>query len=209
MVAFGDSYATLADFKAYMKQETRDANDDTLQDALDTATAEVNRITNRVFWTSDAATPRVYTPESYLRCKVDDFYTTDGLVVECDQSRNGNFTETWASTDYELSPLNGIVDGEPGWPYWKLKAVGNFWFPLCLYPQERTGVVRITAKWGWADVPYPVKRATMIIAAENWKLKDAPLGVAGFNQFGVLRVRQNTAAMSKLNKYIRKPVMLG
>lgn len=209
MVAFGDSYATLAEFKSYMKQETRDANDDTLQDALDTATREVNRITSRVFWTSDAASPRVYTPQSYLRCKVDDFYTTDGLVIETDPTGTGTFPYTWASSDYELRPFNGIVDQEPGWPYWKIKAVGGYWFPTVLAPQVRSGVVRVTAKWGWADVPYPVKRATMIIAAENWKLKDAPLGVAGFNQFGVIRVRQNSAAMSKLAKYVRNPVMLG
>lgn len=209
MVAFGDSYATLAEFKSYMKQETRDANDDTLQDALDTATTEVNKICNRVFWTSDTASSRVYTPQSYLRCKVDDFYTSEGLVIETDPTGTGEFPYTWATSDYELSPFNGIVDQEPGWPYWKLKAVGGYWFPVALAPQVRSAVVRVTAKWGWADVPFPVKRATMIIAAENWKLKDAPLGVAGFNQFGVIRVRQNSAAMSKLAKYVRQPVMLG
>lgn len=209
MVAFGESYASLDEFKAYMKQETRDANDDTLQDALDTATREVNRITNRVFWTSDAASPRVYTAPSYLKIKIDDFFTSSGLVIETDPSGNGEFPETWASSDYELSPLNGVVDQEPGWPFWKIKATGSFWFPTCLAPQARSGVVRVTAKWGWAEVPYQVKRATMIIAAENWKLKDAPLGVAGFNQFGVIRVRQNSAAMSKLAKFVRNPVMLG
>lgn len=209
MVAFGDSYATLAEFKSYMKQETRDANDDTLQDALDTATVEVNKICNRVFWTSTTASPRLYKPESYLRCKVHDFYTTDSLIIETDPTGTGSFPYTWTASDYELSPFDGIVDQEPGWPYWKIKAVGGYWFPVALAPQVRTAVVRVTAKWGWADVPTPVKRATMIIAAENWKLKDAPLGVAGFNQFGVIRVRQNSAAMSKLAKFVRKPVMLG
>lgn len=209
MVAFGESYADLAEFKVYMKQEVRDANDESLQDALDVATTEVNKICKRVFWTSDAATPRVYTPQSWRRLKVDDFYTTTDLVVETDPTGLGDFSQTWASSDYELSPLNGVVDQEPGWPYWKLKAVGSFWFPTCLPPQARSGVVRVTAKWGWADVPDPVRRATMIIAAETWKLKDAPLGVAGFNQFGVVRVRQNSAAMSKIAKYIRQPVMLG
>jgi hypothetical protein len=209
VVAFGDSYAVLDEFKTYMGQEARTANDESLQDALDTATVEVNKICNRNFWTSDTASSRIYVPQSYLRCKVDDFYTTEGLVIETDPTGTGTFPYTWTTTDYELRPFNGIVDQEPGWPYWKIKAVGGYWFPECLAPQVRSGVVRVTAKWGWADVPKPVKRATLIIAAETWKLKDAPLGVAGFNQFGVLRVRQNTAAMSKLAKYVREPVKLG
>jgi hypothetical protein len=209
VVAVGESYASLEEFKAYVKEQTRSVSDDALQDALDSATTEVNRITNRVFWRSEEATPRLYTPESYLRCKVHDFYTTDGLVIETDPSGTGNFSQTWASTDYELSPLNGVVDGMDGWPWWRIRATGNFWFPNLLWPSTRRGNVRVTAKWGWESVPFPVKRATLIIAAENWKLSDAPLGVAGFNQFGVVRVRQNSAAMSKLAKFIRKPVLVG
>lgn len=209
MVAPGESYADLESFKTYMGQEARATNDESLQDALDSATRDVNRITSRVFWTSPTATPRVYTPQSYLRAKVDDFYSTDNFLIETDPSGNGNFTESWASGDYELSPLNNVVDGEEGWPQWKIKAVGNFWFPTCLSPQTRSGLIRVTAKWGWADVPLPVKRATLIIAAEAWKLKDAPLGVTGFAQFGIIRVRQNPAALSKLVKYVRQPVMLG
>lgn len=209
MVAVGDSYATLEEFKAYVKEQSRNESDDELQECLDAATREVNRITNRVFWTATAATARVYTPESYIRCKVNDFYTTSGLIIETDPGATGEFSETWTTPDYELSPLDGVVDGEEGWPFWKIRATGGFWFPRVYFPAQRTGIVRVTAKWGWADVPAPVKRATLIIAAENWKLATAPLGVAGFNQFGVVRVRQNSAAMSKLHKYIRKPILLG
>jgi hypothetical protein len=209
MAAPGESYADLATFKTYMGQAAKVENDDSLQDALDVATREVNRITSRVFWTNTSATPRVYTPEDYLHCKVADFYTTDDFLIETDPSGNGQFSNTWSASDSELSPFDGVVDGEEGWPFYKIKAVGSFWFPTFLAPQSRSAVVRVTAKWGWSDVPPPIHRATLIIAAEAWKLKDAPLGVAGFNTFGVVRVRQNSAAMSKLVKYIRQPVMLG
>lgn len=209
MVAPGESYADLESFKVYMGQDARATNDDSLQDALDTATRDVNRITNRTFWTSPTATPRTFAPESYLRCKVNDFYSTDDLLIETDPSGSGQFSNQWADSDSELSPFDGVVDGEEGWPFWKIKAVGGFWFPTCLAPQSRSGVVRVTAKWGWSDVPDPVKRATLIIAAEAWMLKDAPLGVTGFANFGIIRVRQNPAAMSKLSKYVRQPVIVG
>jgi hypothetical protein len=65
--------------------------------------------------------------------------------------------------------------------------------------------VQITALWGWSAVPDPVKQATLIIAAEQWKLKDAPFGVAGFGEFGPIRVRDNPMAASLLARY-RHPV---
>jgi hypothetical protein len=40
-------------------------------------------------------------------------------------------------------------------------------------------------------------------------LKDAPFGVAGFGEFGAVRVRNNPRAMALLQPYRRLPVLVG
>jgi hypothetical protein len=61
--------------------------------------------------------------------------------------------------------------------------------------------VQVTAQWGWAAVPDSVKQATKILAAEIFRLKDAPLGVAGFNDFGPVRVREVPQVSMLLKRY--------
>jgi hypothetical protein len=46
-----------------------------------------------------------------------------------------------------------------------------------------------------------------MLAEETFKMKDAPFGVAGFSDFGAVRVRDNPKVMSLLNRYIRTPIL--
>jgi hypothetical protein len=48
--------------------------------------------------------------------------------------------------------------------------------------------VKVTGSWGWSAVPTSIKQATIIQAARIFKRNDSPLGVAGFGDFGVMRV---------------------
>lgn len=212
-MAMGDPYVTLVELKSYMGQAGSTANDDELTDALQSASSEINRHCNRQFNQASTATARLFKPDSMRATKVDDFWTTAQLVVETDTSGTGNFSQLWTASDYELLPVNGIVDGEPGWPYSKLRSCGGFWFPTYSgVPFRREYVVRVTAQWGWEAVPAPVKQACKILAQETWKLKDAPFGVAGVSgmQGGyVMRVRDNPLVSRKLAKYVRNPVLVG
>jgi hypothetical protein len=50
--------------------------------------------------------------------------------------------------------------------------------------------VKVTAKWGWLAVPDAVQQATLFLANQYYKTaREAPLGVAGFGDFGAVRVR--------------------
>jgi hypothetical protein len=49
-------------------------------------------------------------------------------------------------------------------------------------------MVRVTAKWGWPAVPYPINQACILQAARIYKRYDSPLGVAGFGDLGAIRV---------------------
>lgn len=210
-MAIGDAYATLADFKAFKGSEWANQTqyDGILTTVLDAASREVERFCGRQFNTQVGETARLYTPLdgdsfSQLRwCETDDFVLTDGFVLQTDPGGNGTFEVTWsAPLDYELFPLNGVVDGEPGWPYSEIHAVGGVWFPLIEFRRKST--IKVTAQWGWEAVPEAVKMATLLIAAQVFKMKDAPLGVAGFTNFqSAIRVRDNPVACALIKKYQR------
>lgn len=210
-MAIGDPYATLPELKEYLGQQGATANDDSLTDALQSVSEEIENHCNRQFNTDNVATARRYEPRDFKTVLVDDFHTEVGLIVETDSGGTGSFDIQFDSSQYELFPTDGIVSGQPGWPFNKVRAVSGLYFPkYANQPWRRKAVVRVTAQWGWASVPAPVKQACLIMAAETWTLKNAPFGVAGVNQFGgVLRVRENPMAASKLARYVRDPIMVG
>lgn len=201
-MAIGDPYITLTELKAYMQgmKLSQDNFDGLLNSAINSSSEEIEQHCNRQFNKTTSASARTYIPDSSEFVNVADFHTATGLVVEVDWSDTGTF-ETWPASDYTLLPLDGVVSDQPGWPFWKIA------------PKRRSlpchGKVRVTAQWGWTEVPAPVKQAALIMAAETYKLKDAPFGVAGFDAFGQIRVRDNAMAASKLRRYVRDPILVG
>lgn len=203
-MAIGADYITRADLKAYMSLEltTYDALVDT---AISSASREIERYTKRQFNNETAATARRYHPVRCGLVLVDDFYSTTGLVVKTDDNSDGVFETTWTlGVDFDVEPLNGIMDGTPGWPYTKLVAIGSRSFP------GGTGArIEVTAKWGWAAVPAQVVEACKMIASDGFQYKDTRMGVAGADQFGTLmRVKDNGMAASKLRPFRRGRVMV-
>jgi hypothetical protein len=209
-MALGDPYVSLPDYKEYLVGQANASltgQDDNLEDALASASREIESYCARQFNKVTTATAREYTPDGRCWSYVDDFHTTDDLVVKLDTGGDGTFATTLSSSDYELSPANGIVDGMVGWPYYKIRLLNGHEFP-CNYG-GRSRVLQVTAQWGWNEVPQPVRAACRIMAAETWKLKDAPFGVLGLDEFGVVRVRQNKMAVSKLAPYSKTRLLIG
>lgn len=206
-MALGDPYVQLAALKAYLKlKPTHIEQDDNIQDAINASSGEIEKHCNRQFNRADTATARVYVPGDCYSVTVDDFWSTDGLVVEVDTYGDGSFSTVVPASDYELYPMNGVVDGQTGWPYYEINFV-NLELPI---HHRRKGVVRVTAKWGWSAVPEAVRQATVIIAAETYQLKDAPFGTAGMDQFGnIYHVRDNRIAAGKLARYCRNRIPAG
>lgn len=199
-MALGDDYITLSELKSYMGLEVSD--DAELSDAIDWACRSINAHCHRQFNSAGAASARVFRPLNPRTCFVDDFHTTSGLVVESASGTDGVYDVTWASIDYELLPLNGVRHGEPGWPFWTIAAVGGE-----LFVPDARATVRVTANWGWAEVPRPVRQACFILAAENYQLRKQRLGIAGSDAFGqIVRLRDNGIAVRKLAPFVRGKV---
>lgn len=195
------TYATLSEFKSYIGL-TDTVDDAKLQDALVSASRGIEHFCRRAFWPTLTATARVFSPRAGWLAVVDDFWTSTGLIVKIDSSDSGTYATTLTSTDYSLEPVNNIVDGEQGWPYYRLVAVNRSW-PCGARPS-----LQVTAKWGWAATPGPVKQACIYLAEETFKLKDSPFGVGGYSQFGIIRVRDNPMAARMLAPYQRDPVLM-
>lgn len=199
-MALGDNYATLAQFKERLDISTN-AHDSRAVFALTASSRGVDKFCHRQFNTATSATTRKYRPTSHDLVLVDDFQTLTSLKT--DDGDAGTASTTWSAAEYELEPLNGVVDGEAGWPFWWINAVGRRCFP-CF----RRATVELTALWGWAAVPSAVFEATMIVAEEIFKLRDLPFGVGGYGDFGVIRVRDNPFASRMLRPYQREAVLV-
>lgn len=200
-------YATVDELKLRIGASATD-KDAQIGEALATASREIDKWTRRQFHKTTTASSRVFRPDpdDYgVYITVDDFHTTTDLVIAVDYGDDGTFETTWSASDYELRPLNGIVDGETGWPYCEIAAVGARRFPTC----SRRAAVQVTAQWGWSAVPPGVKEAALIVAADLFKLGDAPFGVAGYGDYGPVRIRENPVATRLLMPYRRDPILVG
>lgn len=197
MGVLGTPYLTTDELKRYLSMQDDSRFDQDLTDAIASVSEEIEQICNRQFNRSESATLREFPADSPGWVSVDDFWDTTGLVI----SVNG---VTWSATDYTLHPLNGVVDGQTGWPYWKIKVAsgGSRLF-------TRGAIVQVTAKWGWAAVPDAVKQSCKIMAGSTFQIKDAPFGVAGSDQWGTIRVRDNQMAQNKLNRYDKDRILVG
>jgi hypothetical protein len=202
-MAFGDPYITLDQLKGWLKIPLSDTQDDVeLTAALAGGTSAIEDYTGRQFnrdtGGSPTATARLYTPRLYWKALVDDFYSTTGLVIETGDG-DGVFDFTWTTADYVLAPANGIVNGKPGWPYWRIKLRSAGARSFCTAEES----LRVTALWGWSAIPANVTLACRILSSELFKLKDAPFGVAGFGEYGVVRIKENPVLCKLLDPYKR------
>ena len=205
-MSLGDSYATLADLRTRVgiTDATNTSHDSSLTAALAAASRGIEKVCHRQFNDATSTSAREYEPCSDWWLDVDDFSTTTGLVVKFDSAGDGTFATTLASTTYKAYPLNGVVDAETGWPFWRLKAVNYCWPRYYQLPP-----IQVTARWGWAAVPTPVKEGCLILAEEIYKLRDSPFGVGGYGQFGIVRARENPMVWARVGPYARDPVLVG
>lgn len=204
-MALGDPYVAVNDLKVYLKIPSGNNSLDSIaESAVQSASDEVEKYCNRQFNKSTDTTPRRFKPLNSSVVYTADFWSTEGLVVAVDLRGDRTFSTVIPASDYELHPLDGVVDGQTGWPFWRIELIGgSSWFP------KEFASVKVTAKWGWENVPDSVKQAAILLANETFAMKSAPLGVAGVDNWGTIRVRDNGMVEKKLKRFRRDPVMVG
>lgn len=206
--ALGDPIITAAQLKTRLG--IGDTTDDTAAgEAVLAASRALEKYCNRAFGRQETATARVYpVPRTSQTICVDDFWTTSGMSVAIDTAGDGTYATAWTSAYYQLEPLNGMADGESGWPYSRIVATN--YFTLVAYYGRVRAPIQVTAKWGWAAVPAGVLSAAYLLSMDYLALKDARFGQqGGTGDFGPWRVQENKRAMAMLAPYRRSPILVG
>jgi len=175
-------YATATQVRARYEGSI-DADDDVLELILDAVSRRVELWCQRVFYVVGAsASARIFRAGACDVVRVDDFHSASGVTVKTDDDGDGTFETTWSSSDYQLEPLNGVWNGQPGWPYWQIRAVDGLTFPT----GGGRARVQVTAPWGWSATPDNIREATILQTQRLFKRGDSPLGVAGFPDMGAV-----------------------
>jgi hypothetical protein len=184
-MAITNGYCTLAQVKAALR--ITDSTDDTLlEGSVESASRLIDGYAMRSFYNAGTAV-RVFSTNDSLYVQTDDMAGT-AVTIETSTLGDGVWDVTFSVTDYQLEPLNGTLDGIT-WAYDRVRAVGDYVFPTTSVLQgEGQALVRVTAVWGWPAIPKAIETATIIQATRIFKRFDSPLGVAGFGDFGAVRV---------------------
>jgi len=205
--ALGTYYCSVAELKSRLNITT--ASDDFEAGlAVAAASRAIDGYCERYFYRT--ATTRTYVPGGLYFTKVDDLVSVTTLATDPGGTtpQGGTYPVTWAASDYQLLPYNPGKLGEQ-WPYTSIRAVGHFTFPwvtpLILMRMDR---VQVTGVFGWPAVPEAVHTATLIAAAELFRMKDMPVGGEVPGEFAVAVIAQNPDMGKLLYPYRRNPVLL-
>jgi hypothetical protein len=184
-MALDDAYISVDELKDYA--QVRDAVDDaSLEQVTRAASHGIEDFCGRQFNDAGSATARVYNVSDPWYLRVHDFSTLAGLVVKTDTGNNGTYATT-VTTAVTAYPLNGVRNGQTGWPYYEL-TMSRTQFPWPTWVSHPAGpLVQVTARWGWASVPPEVKQATLIKASRVFGRRYSTNGVVGAGDF-VFRV---------------------
>lgn len=177
-----NGYITQAEAIAYVGQNlVQDTS--LLDDVVEAVSRKIDRYCERSFFQITEA--RTFA--------TDDIYTLtfgslNDLVsittLKTDPTGAGTYSTTIPSTAYQLLAYNAPQAAEP---YTSLQLLGGTQWPVPTF-NMRQNTVEITGVWGWPEVPFEVKQACRIMVAEVAKMQESPLGVAGFGEYGMMRV---------------------
>jgi len=179
-----NGYTTTAEARRYVGlNDTIDTTD--LDDVITTVSRMIDRYCRRHFFQVTEA--RTFTPDDYMILDLGAFNDLTTLTsIEIDEEGDGTYGKTLTAGEYQTLPVNRSVPETS--PVRQVRALGDFLWPVPLIDQDRLNRVKITGVWGWSAVPAAIERACLIQIARVARRQESPLGVAGFGEFGVVRV---------------------
>jgi hypothetical protein len=194
-----NGYCSVAQLRTHFGDDSSLLSTELLERAINATSRAIDKFTGRRFWVDGSVQAKVYRCDDGYEAEVDDISTTTGLIVATDTTGDGTYATTWASTDYQLEPLNANTEATAH-AWWRIVAVDDYTFPI----HARRTTLRVTAKFGWSAIPDAVEEACILRAASIFKRKEATFGVAGFGEFGVVRIgRSDVDVMALLGDFIK------
>lgn len=162
------------------------ANTELLDDVVTAVSRLIDQACQRTFWQTPADTARLFPTTSSNVLEFGAFNdAADITEVAVDRDGDGVFEEVISATDYVLEPVERSAAPETR-PITSVRLLNNACWPGV--GGGRTHLIQLTGTWGWPDVPAMVKQACRLQTARVLKRQESSLGVAGFGEFGVIRV---------------------
>lgn len=204
------AYATVDDLREQLSDSGQKLPENMIIRALNSASRAVDHYTGRRFWQDDAPTTRTFEvsgcyPDFTLPGDAEISTTTGLQIATWDISGYG---PAWVQdTDFRLAPYDALAPSSPYKAWWVLEGTGTRLFGVRatrgFYP------LQITARFGWAEIPDEVESATLLKAAQLFKRKDAPFGIAQFGEIAAVRItRQDIDVVELLSPYQRDVAMV-
>lgn len=202
----GPWYATVAQLRAEMTVPSSTTDRDAgFARALKAASRAVEEwCDNRPvggFLLADTASVRKFRRDRWTLCTdqgfqlpVDDIGSLTDLVVETSDDGT-TWTTLTIDTDFEVWPENALAYSRP--------------ITALLSASDWPARVRVTAKWGWPEVPSQVAEATLRQAARLYKRKDSPQGLADGGELGQVRVPNLDPDVQRLLSFLHTEAMVG
>jgi hypothetical protein len=209
-------YCTVDDLREQLGDMTsQNLSERQLVRAVNAASRAVDAYTGRRFWMDPTPIARLVdvdgcNPDLWLP---DDIASTTGLQIAT--SDGTNYSTIWTTQDYRLWPYAANTPGSLYGGWWKLESVrGLRWDVRGSYYRHHSShyylPVQITARFGWAFVPAGVEQATLLKAAQLFKRKDAPYGVAQFGDIAAVTItRKDADVVELLWPFMRDVAMVG
>ena len=167
-------YASLADLR--LETGVPDSTDDVrLLAKLRDASRAIDAYAKRRFYVET----RTRTFEAHAgNCLIlaDDLLSI--TTLKTDVSGDRTYTETWATTDYDLCPENALYESPPE-PYWEIRRSPNGDYS---FPSGLARGVQIVGSWGYYEV---LERSTATLSAAITTTTATTCTVSDGTQFGV------------------------
>jgi len=154
--------------------------DATLESIIEASSRLIDKYCARQFYSSTST-------RYYETNNTDEVFTDDILSVstlKTDQDGDGTYETAWTeNTHFYLYPYNSVADGKPFTRVIRTET-GGYEFPATIRK-----CIEIYGSFGYcttANLPKVIKEACILQSIKLFKRKDAPFGIAGTNQFGVI-----------------------
>jgi hypothetical protein len=201
-------YVGLEEMKSRLN--VTDPDDDyELQTAIAASAGWINEYCGQAF--NRVTETRTFVPQDLWLLNIDPVVSVSALNI--DRDGDGTFEEPWVQgTDYQLrlGPRQYNVNTlGVARPYRQVHVLqtGRL-FPFLL-PYGHQDKVQIIGTWNWPAVPWQVAEANRILAAQIFKEKDAPFGIAGFGDLGVMRIASSPTLVMMLERFIAPRYKVG
>lgn len=178
-----NAYTSVAAVKAHLRIPDG-GEDGTLEEIATGCSRALDQWLGRRFFA--ATETRTYTARDAYRLLLDQDLRSI-TTLKTDEGGDRTYEYTWSSsTDYYLSPANAVADGLPYGEIEVDRVNGRYTFPRGI----QRGV-EVVGSWGYCATgshPAPIERALLLLIGRIYKRGDAPLGVTGSTEMGLIRI---------------------